>query len=616
MTLKELAVVLKLNAAQFQTGIKEASNSMEQFGITLERSRSSSSIMSNAMKALGGDVKAGFTAALGVTANIVSTAFNVIKTATLGLAGLLTGSVVEAARFGDAIDRAWRQAADGAERTGKEYEKFKQTAIDIGKSSLFSAIDVAKAMSIIADRARNTTQTMEEVAWATKLAGATGTDLSTSADSISRALMIFGKQGLTASQAANYLAVMSDKGALSLNEMGMAFRTLFPMAAAMGWQFKDIGAVLGVLSTKGIEGMRAIFALQGILDSALDPTKGLGKELANVGVQVVSTSGKVMPLLKIIEQMQSLGWTTQDVYKRFGVQMGTVFATIMSTGPKAFSEFGVAMDRAAKGTKTYVEVEEEMFKKTLPGALKALSSAADTQLTAIGDSFAAQLVPHLETLKEWINIIGDAIVKSGFLKTVLEGLTKAFAPNTAQITEMIKKWAEWIANIKPEDVMNAVKGIKDVFDGVVKAVQDIALYVKVAAETFKELATTIDDVLIKLKIKEPPTESEKWSKTAKSLASKPAEFWDASKTSTDRLAQNIPIPSTAATENDLKPTLQSNLVKQKETQEEMTKVILSYAGQIITIQENNVNELGAKLDSLVKGMKDKTSKPKPVESIY
>jgi len=650
MTLKELAVVIRLDAAQFQSGIKEAANSIDQFGHSVNKSKDASSILANSMRALGGDVSAGFTAAMGITANVVSVSFDIIKKATLGLATLLAGSTIEASRFTDAIDGAWRQASNGANSAGREYEKFAQTAINIGKDSEFSAIAIAKAMNLIADNARDVSQTEEEVAWAAKLASATNNDLAVTSNLVSKGMMIFGEKGMQASQISNYLATMVDRGAVSLNDMGMAFRTLMPMASAMGWEFKDVGAVLGVLSTKGIEGFRAIFALQSILDSALDPTKGLGKELAAVGVQVVDTSGKVMPLIEIIEQMKNLGWSTQEIYKRFGTQMGTVFSTMMQAGPQAFKEFGRAMELSSVSSQTYIDEQEEMLRKKLPYALKELQSAADTSLVQIGGSFAKELTPVLQLFKDWVNQIGDAVQNSELLPGIINLLTESLAPAKEGITNMVKALGEWMKNVKSEDIQKSFSGM--------------ATYITTAAEAVKVLADNLSTVVgflatiaehapivggfmagskfgpagaaigagagalaenslrllgpeHKKMVEKGPEYQMAFDQALAGQGYGQSSAWDLFKTQFAEKKNETPTPKYVEPAlESFSRDLQSSLSRQLETQGKLTDVVLVYAEQSATLSANSAEELREKLNGIIKTWKSNMDKPKSTESIH
>jgi len=670
MTLKELAVVLKLDATQFQTGIKKAADSVDQFGSTLNKSQSASSILSNSMRAVGGDVSAGWKAALGVTANAVKFTFDIIAKATFGMTAILAGTTIEASRFSEAIDNAWRQASDGAKYAGKEYEKFSQTAISIGQDSEFSSIAVAKAMSVIADRARNVAQTQNEVAWATKLASAANIDLSTAADAVSRSMMIFEKQGLTASQASNYLATMVDKGAVNLNDMGMAFRSLFPMAAAMGWQFKDVASVIGVLSTKGIEGFRAIFALQSILDATLDPTKGLGQELANLGVNVVDSTGKVMPLLDILSQLQRLGWTTQDVYKHFGVQMGTVFATIMEAGPKAFTDFRDSMEMSAIGTKTYIDKQEEQLRKKLPHALKELQSSAETTLTQIGSSYATNLTPVLGTLKDWITEIGNAAQKSELLPSVINLLTEALKPAKEGLTGIIEKFSNWAKNVKAEDIQTSfngiVKGVQDASNAIGKLIEMLEKAIDLinklpkahempgvqmfTEEGQKEMAAEKlwNEYLKKAMSNRPATnyskaENELWKGAAwgqfsskyterlKNIGIKPAEgLGKFTGLTSAEMNQNTNV-NPVIQKTQLQPTyvpLSSTSVIKANTIEELDRlsqqfktqglndVIIDFANNIVAISASSADELKVKLDGIIQTWKTNMNKPVATESIH
>jgi TP901 family phage tail tape measure protein len=616
MVLKELAVILALDPKEFTQGAGLAGDALEAFG-------------SQASK----------------VGNIVSASFDVIKKAVLGISGALAASVFEASRFEDAMFKAWKQAADGADASGAKFESFKQAAFDVAKGTMFSAVQIAQGMNTIADRARNVAQTMEEVAWASKLAQAEGVDLTTSSDAVSRAMMIFGKQGLTAAQAANYLMVAGEKGALGIDDLGMAFRTLFPMAAAMGWSLKDMLSVLATLSTKGIEGGRAVFALSGILDAAVDPTKGLGKSLAEAGIAVVNASGDVMPLLDIIEKLQGLGWTTQQVYQKFGTNMGTIFATISEMGPSAFTDMSRAMEESTNliDGLTNVERQAEERTKTLGGAFGILWASTKSAGAEIGESFAKALIPNIKIFADWIQSIGEAIASSGVLKTSIEVLGAALVPVRQFIGILIEKFKEWGKTVNADTIVefaikvanalqNMVQGVKQFIYEFRSGLFELQKFMVsfhlpfMGSEASKAGFKTPEAYLTSRGINQPQAPepiTKTWGQTIRENLSTVRAEEEIGKpligVSEAAMGKQLKVPDYGEQLQKLTNffnQLQVTLTEQMQAQGQLTDVMVGMFGSVTSITATTVEDLKAQLQTKFEEFKAAMQKPKEARSLF
>ena len=163
------------------------------------------------------------------------------------------------------------KAVSGA--TGSEFKQLEQLAKDLGKSTVFTASDVAGLEESFARLGFTTGEILNATEATLQLAQASGTDLANAADVAGSTLRAFGLDAAETGRVADVMASSFSQTALDVDSFQEAMKTVAPVAASAGLSVEQTTALLGSLANSGIRGSRAGTALRRII-SELGTTSG------------------------------------------------------------------------------------------------------------------------------------------------------------------------------------------------------------------------------------------------------------------------------------------------------------------------------------------------------
>ena len=223
-----MTAVLNANTAGFQSGMKKAEGSVKRFQLStknLER-------IGKRMTKIGKQMSLAISAPL----------------------ALLSGLAIKTfASFEQEMAKV--QAVSGA--TGKTFDDLNQLAQDLGKSTRFTASEVATLQLNYSKLGFVPSEIQKITASTLNLALATGEDLADSAEVAGATMRQFG---LTAEQMPDIIDVMAlsfSSSALTLEKFKDAMKSVAPVSAAVGATLEDTTAILSTLVDSGVEASTA-----------------------------------------------------------------------------------------------------------------------------------------------------------------------------------------------------------------------------------------------------------------------------------------------------------------------------------------------------------------------
>ena len=188
---------------------------------------------------------------------------------TAPLAAIGASAFKVAADFESSMSKV--KAVSGA--TGSEFKQLEQLAKDLGKSTVFTASDVAGLEEAFARLGFTTGEILNATEATLQLAQASGTDLANAADVAGSTLRAFGLDAAETGRVADVMASSFSQTALDVDSFQEAMKTVAPVAASAGLSVEQTTALLGSLANSGIRGSRAGTALRRII-SELGTTSG------------------------------------------------------------------------------------------------------------------------------------------------------------------------------------------------------------------------------------------------------------------------------------------------------------------------------------------------------
>lgn len=331
-----LSVLLDLNADGFEKGLNKAQRSMRGTARALKRS--------------GAQLTRNVTAPLGI---IGATSFKV------------------AADFEAAMAKV--KAVSGA--TAQEFKALEKNALDLGRSTRFSASEVA-SLQLEFSKLGFTADEIEKVTGATlNLAQATGSDLQQSAEVAGSTLRAFGLDASETSRVTDVMAASFSSSALDMGSFQDSMKFVAPVARAAGIGIEETTAMLAALANNGIKGSQAGTALRRIIST-----------LGSTGGDVAKS------LAELSSESLTLG-NAQDEVGRNAQSALLVLTKSMGAVGDLTSTFQNANGAAAGMARTMDDTAE--------GSLKRMQSAVEGMQISIGTALAPVVLDIVKQIEKF-----------------------------------------------------------------------------------------------------------------------------------------------------------------------------------------------------------------------
>ena len=230
---------LELDTSKYTKGFKSAANDLKVF-------MSDSATASQKIN--------GLSSAMGTVGGVLT------KSVTVPLVGVGAAALKVAADFEQGMSNV--KAISGA--TGEEFDALRDKAIELGGSTLYSATEVADAMTEMAKAGWSSQQIMDGMSGVLDAASASGENLATVSTIVADAVTGFGLAASDSTRVADLLAQAANSGTIGVADLGESFKYIAPLAQTMGFSIEDTTTAITALSTAGIKGSQAGTALRGM----------------------------------------------------------------------------------------------------------------------------------------------------------------------------------------------------------------------------------------------------------------------------------------------------------------------------------------------------------------
>lgn len=329
-----LSVLLDLNADGFEKGLQKAQRSMRRTAGSLQRSGAK------------------------LTRNV---------TAPLALIGATSFKV--AADFGQSMAKV--KAVSGA--TAGEFKRLKENALELGRSTRFSASQVAQ-LQLEFSKLGFTADEINKVTGATlNLAQATGSDLAQSAEVAGSTLRAFGLNASETQRVTDVMAASFSSSALDMDSFQDSMKFVAPVARKAGLSIEQTTAMLAALANNGIKGSTAGTSLRRILST-------LG-----------STGGDVEEALAgLTKESLTLGGAQDEVGRN---AQSSLLVLLDSMG--VIGELSTAFDHAEGAASGMAATMDD----TAEGAVKRMQSAVEGMQISIGSALAPTVLDIIKRIE-------------------------------------------------------------------------------------------------------------------------------------------------------------------------------------------------------------------------
>ena len=180
----------------------------------------------------------------------------------IGVAGLKVATDFEKAMSGV-------QAITGA--TGAEFEKLRETAIDLGATTAFSS----------------------------------GESLATVSTIVADAITGFGLSAKDSARVADLMTQAANSGTIGVSDLGESYKYVAPLAQSMGLSIEDVTTALSAMSMAGIKGSQAGTSLRTVLANMAKPSSTVASAMDELNLSITNSDGSFKSLDEIITTMRT-----------------------------------------------------------------------------------------------------------------------------------------------------------------------------------------------------------------------------------------------------------------------------------------------------------------------
>ncbi|WP_328404002.1 phage tail tape measure protein [Streptomyces sp. NBC_00390] len=341
------------------------------------------------------------------------------RAATLAQGGLLLGAVLGVG-VANAIqlERAMANVMTISQQiTSENVEQFTDQIVRLSTELPQTAEQLAEGLYQIVSTGFDGAQAMGILQVAAKGASAGLTTTETSARALLGVLKAYGMPASAAADVMDTMFQTVNLGVISFEELAQQLGDVVPMAAAAGVEFDDLSSALAAITLAGIPTAEAATALNMMMTRMVKPTREMRDAIKELGYESVASAIRQEGLYVVVNKLRGVTKGSADA-------IANMFKDIRAT--RAMLALSAADGDNYASTYKGISIEVQRA----GAAQKAYAIQMDTtagqwalfrnQVTALGIDMGRALLPVLQTIGQYLNVLAGAI-------NDLPGPVKSFA---------------------------------------------------------------------------------------------------------------------------------------------------------------------------------------------
>jgi TP901 family phage tail tape measure protein len=343
---------------------------------------------------------------------------------------------------------------------GEELRVLGDAAKTAGETTRFTARQAADALYFLGSAGFSARQSVDALNGVLQLAGATQSDLATTAESVASIISQYSLEASEAGRVSNVFAAAIGNSQATMDKLTNAFRQVGPVAAGLGISLEQTTGALQLLFNAGFRGQQAGRALKSALADLASPTANLKKVFSGLGVEMSKVNPETEDFADIIDVLAGSGATTANIIDAFGKVAGPQLAVLIKQGGDALRGYTDDVTGTSAAARAYAIQNDtlagslDFLKSKLEGVAIEIIGKMEPGMRGLIDTF----IEFLEQAKPFGIILGNILnVILKISGTPLKILTKGF-----EILGNIFKTSE-------EPMRAATTAIEDVTQAIEKA---------------------------------------------------------------------------------------------------------------------------------------------------
>lgn len=420
-----LALVAE-GAAQYIGDISKAEGATNQFVGSLDgaagRASGAGTAISSALSVVGTAAVAGFAVAGGAAVAFAGT------------------SISAAGDFESAVNNLAAISGTALADAGYSFDDVSAKALQLGQDTAYSASESIAAMTELVKGGVPIAEVMGEATDATlNLAAASGTELASAAEIVSKQLGVWGDTGVEATQVADLLTQAANASTVGVEDLALGLANAGGTAKTAGVEFDDLVQTMALVAPNFSSASDAGTSLKTMLSRLIPTTnpaiaamKDLGLYTDEAGSAFYDSTGAFIGMEAAAELLQNATSDLSEEQKLlalntiFGQDAIRAAAAIAEGGGEAFAQMGVDMAAAGTAAET-AAIQNQGFNF----AMDSLKGSIETLQITLGSYLLPLITAFIND-----NLIPGVAVATSFTQAIF-GNSEAFAGLSPQLQSVV-----------------------------------------------------------------------------------------------------------------------------------------------------------------------------------
>ncbi len=280
----------------------------------------------------------------------------------------------------------------------EDFLKLSQTAEDLGRTTFFTAQQVAELQTNFGKLGFTTQEILDAQKATLDLATATGSDLARAATVAGASVRGFGLDASETQRVVDVMAVSFTSSAMDIEKFQTSMTKVAPIAKASGFSLEDTTAIMSKLTDAGIEASIAGTSLRNILLKMQDPNSDLVKSFG----QTIHSYDQLIPAMnKFVEE----GGSMASIMEVVDLRQAAAFEQMISN-----TDSTLALRDAMVNSNGAAERMAAIVGDNLEGAFKRLNSAFEGLLINFTESVLGKSLQRaVDGFANLLNVVSDFV---------------------------------------------------------------------------------------------------------------------------------------------------------------------------------------------------------------
>ena len=294
-----------------------------------------------------------------------------------------------AATMGYSVDEINAEGSEAA----KTFDRLRNFAQDMGKSTAFSANEASQALNYMALAGYDADKSIAMLPKVLDLASSGNIELAKSSDMVTDAQSALGLSVEETEIMIDQMAKTSARSNTSVEQLGDGILTLGATGKTVKGGTKELAQNLGLLADNGIKGAEGGTKLRNIILALQAPTEKATKKLGELGVSAFDSEGKFRSLQDIFYDFNVVLSDMSD--KDAAIAKSTIFSkrdiaavnALLGTSVERWNQLGAEIEDSAGAAHAMAETQLDnlagdvtLFKSALEGAEITISDKLNPSL--------------------------------------------------------------------------------------------------------------------------------------------------------------------------------------------------------------------------------------------